>query len=112
MTFANRRLLKANKPEAFRRAIVAKESTVTDDLQARLASLKFVPDFMGGMRCTLETGIVVFACTHPFYGLVLHGSHFDGRRAIHFEKHLSETVTRQQIAQYLIEIYESVNNSR
>lgn len=76
-------------------------------LREKLQQLKFTTtDMAGAMRVKLEGGIEVRAVTHPLYGLVLLGSHFDGRRMTEFEVRLLETVSTQEIAQALVHIYE------
>lgn len=78
-------------------------------LQEKLAQLKFVAaDMTGAMRTRLEGGIEVRAVPHPFYGLVLLGSHFDGRRMTEFEIRLPEESSIQEIAKALVQIYEQV----
>lgn len=79
------------------------------DLQEKLEQLKFMTaDVTGAMRARLEGGIEVRAVTHPFYGLVLLGSHFDGRRMTEFEVRLPEESPVQEIAKALVQIYEQV----
>ena len=78
-------------------------------LQEKLEQLKFMPaDMTGTMRARLESGIEVRAVTHPIFGLVLLGSHFDGRRMTEFEMRLPEESSMQEIAKALVQIYEQV----
>jgi hypothetical protein len=80
-----------------------------EDLQEKLRQLKFTDaDMSGAIWAKLEGGIEVRAVKHPFYGLVLLGSHFDGRKATEFEVRLPETASEQEIAKGLGQIYEQL----
>ena len=82
---------------------------MTQTLQEKLEQLKFLPgDMAGAMRVQLEGGIEVRAVTHPLYGLVLLGSHYNGRKVTEFEIRLPETASVQEIAKALVQIYEQV----
>jgi hypothetical protein len=78
-------------------------------LKEKLMQLKFIDaDMSGVMRAKLDGGIEVRAVSHPFHGLVLIGSHFDGRKATEFEVRLPETASIQEIAKSLLQIYQQV----
>jgi hypothetical protein len=81
---------------------------MTEDWKAEFTKLGFKPSRSGGIAGRFED-IEISVVEHPFHGLSIGVSQFDGRQGTEFETFIPRNATAVEISRAMLEIYWTVH---